>query len=191
MKNNFIIAWPPLSWKSTFAKSLAKELRGSHIPTDPLVYAISEYFPSSSIWHWGISSIEIWRNASLEFTNFLELYLDWYNNQDSCNSIILEWFHVNFEEILRRYNSKFNLLVMGYPDISIEEKMKHTRRVDIKNWTTEKDDKYIYDSIWFFIELSKYFRERCLYLGIPFINTSENFTEVIKSSVIKIIKPNN
>jgi hypothetical protein len=183
LMNNFIIAWPPLSWKSTLGRELGKTIGASHIPTDPLVSAISEYFPSSSIGHWGISSVELWKSSSSEFTQFLNIYLWWYKNQDSCNPIILEWFHINFEELIRKYKSKSEILVIGYPDISIEQKMIYTRDIDIQNWTISKDDKYLADSIWFFIELSKYFRDRCKCLWIPFINTSWNFMDTIRATV--------
>ncbi len=185
--NNIIIAWAPLSWKSTLGKEIWRQIWGSHIPMDPLVSAIGEYFPESWIWHWWISSIDIWKSASSEFSKFLDIYIQWYNSGDSYNKIILEGFHINFEELWVKYNKNNQIIVIGYPDITVEEKMKYTRMVDSKNWTVQKDDQYLSASIWFFIELSKYFRERCHILWIPFINTSTNFKEVIQSSVTRLI----
>jgi hypothetical protein len=73
------------------------------------------------------------------------------------------------------FSSTHIILVLGYPEVDIDDKIKEERMYAKDSRTGEIMDSELREDIILFIELSRLYQQICLAHKIPFINTSKNF----------------
>ncbi len=172
MKNIFI-AGVARSGKSTIAKRLHNEFNYNHIPLDYFASSFKHNFKEA-----GINS-----NPLMESSEKLALFiLRVVNIIDFTDELfIIDSAHIKPNDIIKYLDrNKWEIIYVGYPDISKEEKLNQVRRFDSKDdWTFKKSDDELLKTLNDLIILSKEIEEMCKEYNIKFINTSYNFNKVL------------
>lgn len=90
-------------------------------------------------------------------------------------------------EFLRLYqgNKKFRICFLGYSRIVPEEKLKNIRSYPSREgeWTENKSDPELLQSVERFIGISKYFKVECAKYHIRYFDTSTDFHNSIEEAV--------
>jgi hypothetical protein len=100
---------------------------------------------------------------------------------------IVEWFHIDIENVARDFWNTHKILVFGYPNISEEKKLQIIRKHDTNNWTNEIGDIELQKEITLFLELSTYYENICKENAIEFIDTSFDRDNKIEKTISEII----
>ena len=79
---------------------------------------------------------------------------------------------------------KYNVLFIGYPTISPQEKLKAIRQFcgDSFDWTNKTNDQVLLERLHKFIDISQKIKESCAKYNLPFFDTSDNFEQVIEEA---------
>ena len=80
-------------------------------------------------------------------------------------------------------NTQIQSLFLGYPNISVEEKLQQLLR-DREGWTKDRTNDDLRKKIKIFIDDSKIFQRLCAETNLPFIDTSKlSLDETISASL--------
>lgn len=189
-RKQLIIAGVPRVGKSTLCHELARRGHYEHIESDTLSFAFQNTFPET-----GISHTDLWKlkETSKPFSKFLSSWVNEIQNSGNCKKIdykvVLDLYHIVPEDF-NTYFSKENcdIYFLGYPNISVEEKLKQIRHFDtVDDWTLNTSDEKLRMHIETYIEISKYLQEECQKYGLPFIDVSKNREEVLEKLINEII----
>lgn len=170
--DKIIVCGPPLAWKSTLSRMLAEQLWLSHIPVDWFVTAFQHAFQELGIQHDSVVSLDTWKSVASRLYPFLCNFIKELDEQASYWWYVIEWFHIDVEQIVRDFRHSHTLVVVWYPQISWEEKFTLTRKYDSDNWTNDCNDQELQQLIWLFIELSTYFSRVASDNALDCIDTS-------------------
>lgn len=187
MSQKIIVCWCPLSWKSTFSNKISQELNLSHIPTDGFVTAFEDTFPNLGIGHQNVVSLDTRKDVSEKFYPFLKSFIEELDEESTYWGYIVEWFHIDIENVARDFWNTHKILVFGYPNISEEKKLQIIRKHDTNNWTNEIGDIELQKEITLFLELSTYYENICKENAIEFIDTSFDRDNKIEKTISEII----
>ena len=87
-------------------------------------------------------------------------------------------------DLIEKHPGKIKAMFLGYTEIDVENKValvkEHSARED--DWLTSKSDEYISDHIGNMIAYSKTIKEGCEKHGLPYFDTSEDFSGAIESA---------
>lgn len=169
---SFIIAGASRSGKTTLAKQLQKETGFSLISADALICTFEHLYPQLEIKH----SLEF-EKICASFRPFIIEYIEHLRKYQGI-SFILDIFHLTPETAIQEeLHKKYNLVFVGYPNATPEQKLKDIRQFknDVDDWTDEVEDTEMLKNIDAFIVWSKKLKEECATLGLPFIDTSKDF----------------
>lgn len=180
MKKKIIVTWVPMSWKSTFATNIAKKYWIAHIPLDPIVTAFQEAFPKTGIGHKWWEDDQQFKKITKNIKKFLFAYINELDEEHKHNWYVLEGFHMPIKAIIKTYKNTHTIIVIWYPNSTIEQKFKETRKYDKTNRTVNIKDNELKKLISNFISRSKKLYNICKKNKIIFVDTSENFKTTIK-----------
>lgn len=184
MRKPIILAGASRSGKTTLARRLQKATGFSLISGDALVSSFG-LFPELGISQEG-NAAETTRN----FQTFLRIYLDHTAHYQNI-PFILDIFHLSPEYVIQeKLHEKYTVIFLGYPDISLKEKLSNIRqhKTDHYDWTDERSDEDLSKSIAEYIEYSKSLQKSCDQHGLPFINTSDKFSLKLDTAFSDIMK---
>lgn len=175
LKNIFIIG-PSRSGKTTFAGKLQK-LGYNHIVMDAVIETMSECFPESGIRHGNLESDE--------FKTFLKSFCKNSFKYGLPYIIDLEVLDPNFaREMLDEEES--TAVYLGYPNITVEEKIRQIREHDTKlDWTRNLNDEELRKTIGANIESSKRYKIEAEKNGFLFLDVSYS-REIVFDNFIKV-----
>lgn len=124
------------------------------------------------------------RQLRQNFVNFIGRFLA---ETAQTSVVVFEGAYIAPEQAVTMFDrNKFKIVVVGYPNISIEDKCANIRKYDQKTSTNSLNDQDLRKRIHYLIELSKDYQKQCQKHKIHFIDTSydwkgeiENFTNNI------------
>ena len=176
MPKNIIIGGAARSGKTILCQHLNKELGYSHIPTDALVGAFGDVFTEHGIMHVGLPHNEICTNFETYLHKFL-VYMDYINVP-----FVLDSYHILPEFIVRHgWHEHCAVAFLGFPDISVEEKIAACRiHKNAKDWTEEVSDEELRNNMSEFIDVSRKLRDECVKYNLPFYNTGADFNAALE-----------
>ena len=176
MKNIFI-AGVARSGKSTLSKKFLEKERYNHIPLDYFTSSLKHNFKETKI----TSNVVIDRESSKNLSLLLSRVIDIMNGSDEL--FIIDSAHIMPKDIIEYLDrDKWNIYYLGYPNITVNEKLEIIRKYDTENdWTYRKTDEELENILSNLINLSKEIEEDCKELNIPFIDTSEGIENAIKN----------
>lgn len=182
---SIILSGSSRSGKTTLARRLQKELGYSLISGDALICTFEAIYPQLGITHDGDHDTicRTWENFIVVYINHLTQYED--------IPFILDTFHLMPEQVARlKLHEKYIVRFLGYPDLTAQEKLDaiRTYKTDHYDWTDERSDPNLLQDVTTFVRRSKDIMTQCALLGLPFINTSQDFENRIDSAFSDILQ---
>jgi chloramphenicol 3-O-phosphotransferase len=173
-----VICGVPRAGKSTLGRQLAHKLMCPYMPCDPLVTAFQETYPAAGIYHTN-DQYDQEPHVSRAFTQFLITYITHGLDREMA-SYVVEGFHIDISLLYQHLGKTHTIIVVGYPNITAEEKYDVIRRIDGKNaWTSGVCDKELRRDVSRFVSLSQQYYARAHRHGIPFVDTSRHHIRTI------------
>lgn len=189
-RKQIIIAGVARAGKSTVCNELSKREHYQHIEADTITFAFQNSFPETGISHtdfWGL------KETSKPFSKFLSAWIKEIQKSGTCNKtnykIAIDLYHILPEDFVSYFpKENCEIYFLGYPNISVEEKLKQIRCFDtVDDWTTQESDESLKERIETYIEISKYLQEECQKYGLPFIDVSHNREKILEDLINKIM----
>lgn len=179
---NIIIGGVARAGKTILAQKISQKHGYSHIPTDAIVGAF-EIFPEHGILHDGVPYLDICRN----FEDFARCYII---NMDYLNiPYILDSYHILPETVAKHgWNETHEVVYLGFPNITVDEKFEHIRNYkNCNDWTDKVSDDALRVDIANLIERSRFLQSECNKYDITFYDTGKDFEQTQKL-VLKNLK---
>lgn len=176
MKNIFI-GGVARSGKGTLAKLIKENCpQYNHISLDYFTASLKENFPET-----GIKTSVIIGNSSQKLALLLSKTMEIMN--DKQEKFIIDSAHIMPHDILKYINrDKWDIVFLGYPNTTAEEKIKVILEKDAEtDWTRKKTYDELYHRINALVDISKKIELQCKEQGIKFVDTSEDFDLKIKN----------
>lgn len=167
---NIIILGAARAGKSTLARMLHKKYNYSIVSIDSFVSALKEGFPELGITH---ANTE---NKFKLLPQFVFSYINKITYEYPDERFVLEGWHVYPKDIVKLFNSDdFEIVCLGYTEISCEDFMKKIRECENENsYTKQMTDERLKKLVLDHIEYSKILKKQCEENGIKFYDTSFN-----------------
>lgn len=170
---NLLIVGAARGGKTTLARMVNEKFGHGIIAVDALVSALEEKFPQLGIKH---HSEEAKRVAPFVFAylNALE-----YNHPQA--RFVVEGYHIPLSLAAEKINRDlFEVIVLGYPQLSPEEALNNVRKYEQKfDYTKAMSDKEILDVVTRHIDHSKEFALECQKYDFRFVDTSYDRDKVL------------
>ena len=179
----FIVCGGATGGKTTFSHELLKRYHVQHIQIDPILEAFEDVFPELGITH-NANTHEKHLEVCQRFKPFLFRMID---GMDGDNFVI-EGFRMPLADLHATYGSTHGIYVFGYPNSMPQEKLAFCRKHDVGNWTNMMDDEELSTTFEFLIAESRYLREECLRLSIPFFDTGLDYRGEINRALDLVAK---
>ena len=175
---NILLAGVPRSGKTILARKISQTLSLSHLPLDPIVTSFEAHFPQHGIVHHNLKLEAICSN----FLPFLTTLLTEMNQEGTY--FCADSYHVLPDGALKLKDSlEVRTIFLGYPSISADQKLKQIIEcAEEGDWTRGLPVEHLRSLVERFIEESRIMQNECGRLGIPFIDTGEDFTAVLDST---------
>ncbi len=186
-KKHIIIAGVPRAGKSTICEKLAKSLKYQHLAMDSVVIAFEKSFPETGVLH-----TDCWDfiETSKNLINFMKelCETDIYDKFDY--RLAFDLYHITPKDYYENIDPNCcDIYFFGYPNISVEQKVKEIRKFDTEyDWTSKNEDSTVNDHVVKYIEISKWLQQECEKYKLPFIDISSNRDKVIDDFVESILK---
>lgn len=192
-RKQIMIAGVPRVGKSTVCHELEIRDNYKHIEADTLTFAFQNSFPETGITHtdfWGL------RETSEPFSKFLSAWIKAIQESGCCEKmnykLAIDLYHIVPEDFIKYFpKENCEIYFLGYPNISVEEKVKQIRKFDTRDdWTIEESDESLTNRIKTYIEVSKWLQEECQKYDLPFVDVSHNREDVLEKLIKEIIGNN-
>lgn len=172
---NILIAGVAKSGKSTICKKICEGGKYNHIPFDYITASMKRNYPE-----WGVKSDVIINDTSIILCTLFKTMTDIIN--DTEEKFIIDCAHIYPHDIVNKLNlNKWKIIFVGYPNINMNEKISNIRKYDINGWTTKKSDEELKNIIGKLKKISKIIKKECDEYNFTFIDTSDNFEDVINN----------
>lgn len=134
--------------------------------------------------------IKLWSDASPKMAHLISTIIN------ECQTDIIknfEWYvidtcHLYPRDIIKQNLSKTIIIFLGYPNLTVEEKMYQIRTYDpMEQWTHMVSDEQLKINIKRDIDFSKEVEQECKEYGIPFFDTGTNYQKTM-ASIYKFLK---
>lgn len=131
-----------------------------------------------------------WRDASPKIAHLISTIVN------ECQTDIiknLEWYvidtcHLYPRDIVKQNLEDTIIIFLGYPNLTIEEKMNQIRTYDpMSGWTHEVSDEQLKINIQRDIDFSKEVEKECKEYGIRFFDTGTNYQKTI-AGIYRMLK---
>lgn len=178
-----IIAGVSRSGKSTVAKRLVSLTNFNLIPFDSIITTLENLYPEIGIRHFDDNA-----TFSPKLAEFTAVFISHLQYEELDGIIdIYQLFPADY--VTHIVDSGAQIIYLGYPDLSAEEKLKYIRKYQRKiDWTTDMKDEEMLAIISKFIHESKIMQEQCRDHNIPFFDTAENFNGNIDKAVKYLVE---
>jgi hypothetical protein len=157
------------------------------ISGDAFVSVFGGVFPQLEINH-----EQDWDKTCQNLETFLHVYMKHLTLYEYI-PFILDSFHVTPEQVVRLgWDKIYHVIFMGYPDIDPEQKLKDIRQNQTNHydWTSERTDDELRQSIAGFIERSVFLQKEATERGLNFINMSYDFEDEIENAYCDLLNRN-
>lgn len=181
----YIISGTSRSGKTIIAKELMRKTGIPYMSLDVLVMGFTNGIPE-----YGIHD-KLWPNEiAKKMWPFLRAMCEsmlWLGDD-----YILEGEAVlpkDIATLTEKYPDKVRVIYVGYTEISAEEKIKYVKQFSTgkNDWLTQESDEYIRDHLKNMIQYSKMIKAECSKYDLPYFDTSNNFSEVLKTAKATLI----
>jgi adenylate kinase family enzyme len=168
----YLIGGVPRSGKSVLAEKLSKKLSVSHIELDLIYNSIKRICGDM------VGDIEL-KNITIGIIKQYEYY---------SKDVIIEGVNINSYVVEQfKESSNHSIVFIGYPNISISEKLFQIRSNAGQNdWTIKRSDKELSEVIDKYIDQSDDLKKASDRFGISFLDTSVDFMTTIDSYIMKL-----
>lgn len=184
-RKHIIIAGVPRAGKTTLSSYLADTPKYQHIAMDGIIIGIENGFPET-----GVKHTDCWEflSTSNKIIDFLKAITITTNYDRLPYRLAFDLYHITPKIYSENIDKECcDIYFLGYPNISIEEKLKQIRKFDTKwDWTSKRDDEDVKAHIKDYIEISKWFEEECEKYDLPFIDVSQNREQKLRELADKI-----
>ena len=87
-------------------------------------------------------------------------------------------------DLVEKHPDQIKVVFVGYTEIDVEDKVALVKKFSDgdSDWLTSKSDKYIRDHVGNMIAYSKMIKEGCKKHGVPYFDTSEDFSGAIEAA---------
>lgn len=182
-----IIAGVPRAGKTTICSKLANSLQYQHLDMDAITLAFEHAYPETGAGH-----TDKWRfiETSKHLITFLESLAMNHNYDKLSYGLVMDLYHITPKDY-KNYikEEQCAIYFLGYPYISVEQKLKEIRKFDtIFDWTNKLSDEKIKEHVATYIAISKWLKEECEKYTLPFIDISQNREQVIEEVVNRILE---
>jgi 2-phosphoglycerate kinase len=189
---NLIILGVPRAGKSTLATNVAKKLSEcgdpiSLINADAVMGGLTAERGGHAMYRYIIRPLRHiipgLRNHSKQqmrknLVNFIGRFLD---ETAQTSTVIFEGAYISPEYATKIFNTKkFKIVVIGYPNISAEDKCKDIRKFDKKTPLNSLNDSELFNRISGLIKTSQEYQKQCKKYKMTFIDTSYDYHGEIK-----------
>ena len=128
-----LIGWVSRAGKSTLSRLLAQKYNLNRVPLDPLLTTFEHIYPEHGIGHKG-EHTQLCKIFAPFLTKFLEeLLYEW-------SDFIVESYHFLPSLLSKEIREKYRIIILWYPDVSVEEKFADIRQHDGDDRTSDVDD---------------------------------------------------
>ncbi len=163
--------------KTTICNGICEKIHYKHIPFDAIIRGFQNNFPETGITH---SDVPI--NVSKKLAPFINTMIE-----DSEQPLLLDLYHLVPEDYVNFINTDLcNILFVGYPNISPQEKLKEMRTYDKREENRILTDTQLLEKLKRHINESIYLERECQKYDLPFINTSYERMSVINNAINEI-----
>ena len=188
---NLVILGTARAGKSYLSKNVVGELsKNNHVvtllPGDPLLGAVHK-FSRNLLWKLGFRKIVHavpWferihkKRLRKKFLGFSLYFID---HIEKDVIIVFEGVQIKPDEAVKIFDkNKYKLVIVGYPNISVEQKIKEIRQFDKHSYISNKSDKELSSMFSAHITESKQYYEFAKKHNITFLDTSKNYQKTIK-----------
>lgn len=181
--------------KSTLAAGVARKIGAAGIPVslmsaDALMGGLQSVKKASFWYSWVYRPIKhlipalsrrYKRQLGRDLAAFSRLALA---EQDVVSTVIYEGCYLWPADAVRMFDPKrFKIVAIGYPNMTIEQKMADVRKYDKDSPAQKRSDERLHEYIRIAIENSRVMERECKKYNIPFIDTSYDYRGEIKKFV--------
>lgn len=172
---NLLILGSARSGKSTLARMVHQKSGHNIVAIDALVTAFQTTFPEIGIKHHSICNKLI--------SPFVASYVHSLSEAHPNCKFVVEGWHMHPDSAVKLINRDlFDIVVLGYPQLTPEEAFKIVRQTEKQtDYTANMSDEHLADLLFRHIEHSKQFQNDCSKLGLNFVDTSYNRQEVLNN----------
>ena len=180
---NIVILGAARAGKSTLAQMLHEKYNYSIVSIDSFVSALKEGFPELGITH---SNTE---NKFELLPKFVFSYMNKVTSEYPDERFVLEGWHVYPKDMAKLFGKDvFEVICLGYTEISCEEFMQRAREYEKYNsYTRQMNDEKLEKLILDHIKYSKILKRQCEENDIRFFDTSFNRNEVLNEAMEYLI----
>ncbi len=108
--------------------------------------------------------------------------------QAATSVVVFEGCHLSVPMAVKLFDpAVFRIVVMGYPNATVPEKMADIRRYDIDTPASRRDNGELAQYVQTAIDTSRNLEQECRHYSIPFIDTSTDFNAQIQSFADQIM----
>ena len=182
----YIISGTSRSGKTLMAKKMMQQTGIPYLSLDWLVMGFTNGIPE-----YGIHD-KLWPNEIAEkFWHYLKAMLEsmlW--AETDCiiegEAVLPALIH----EFLKKHPNSIKICFVGYPNASIDEKVKavYAYSDGKKDWLTKESKQYVEDHIRNMITYSQRIEKSCNQYGIKYFDTSKNFIETLDKAIAYLLQ---
>lgn len=174
---NIIVAGVSRAGKSLVAKNIAKQLNINYIPFDSIISTVEKFHPNHSIKHYDDTLC-----ASKEVACFLKEFLSHVDYEGI--QYVIDIYQIKPSDLKKAIDlENYIVLYIGYPTISLDDKIKAVRAGAHKqDWTEDITNDELAPIIQGFINDSIILYNDCIKENIPHFDTSNDFHGTIKKA---------
>lgn len=165
---NILILGVAKSGKSYFAKKINKDRKYNYIPLDYFTSSFKYNIPESGI----TSNVIIDKNSSRKLAKFLSRVIEIIDSVDN-EKYLIDSAHIYPEDIVKYIDrKKWDIYYLGYPNISVEDKLIELRKYVHDGWPAKKNDDELKEILKGLINISKEIKNQCIKYDLIFIDSS-------------------
>lgn len=184
MKKHIFIAGVAKSGKSTLAQKICNNYNYNHIPLDYFASSLKHNFPETKI----TSNVIINEESSTNLALLLSRVINIMN--DTEEPFIIDSAHILPKDIIQYIDlNKWDIIYLGYPNITPQEKYNLLRKYDKQeDWTRKRTNEVLLSTVEELINLSKEIEKQCDEYNITFIDTSKDLINEINNAYERLEK---
>jgi len=178
MKKKIFIAGVAKSGKSTLAEKICEHDKYNHIPLDYFASSLKHNFPETKI----TSNVIIQEESSANLALLLSRVMNIMNDKEE--PFIIDSAHILPKDIAKYIDQeKWDIIYIGYPNITPKDKFNLLRKYDSKDdWTRKRTDEELLNTIEQLVALSKEIEYQCQEYNFKFIDTSNDLINDINKA---------
>ncbi len=186
---NIVLMGVPRAGKSTFARMILENYKKYSLIQSDIIEGMYLTMCRQQALNESKTKVTIDLSIGKEMTkSCFEAYIDY----EPDLNFILDTSSLDIESMLKYIKKGYIVIVFGYPDITVEEKVKCIIENDNKSdWTYIESEETIKKLVNIYIERSKEYQCVCKEYNVKFVDTSQNREEVLNDLMFWLKEHNN